>query len=381
MRLLDAAEWSVWSIWAQEHDNSRGGGANHAAVPQESLGADPFFDGLLHSALAAHARNGISCVDSRAPGMGGRIVLPGSTAAATAASKIGEELRLPSASTNSYNSSSPADDGASGVSGGGGGGGITAAEVEEVPFDAYTVRRMLRGVPEGQREIWSETAFAAESNIDYMGGVDFRKGCYVGQETVTRTQHTGVVRKRILPVQLYADGEPIPTALTYKPVAPPPPPPPSSQTKGGEKEQEENRMADDQPSSSPTAPSSVQQPPGGTSIFAIDAAAATSSSVGGSSNAAVAAKRKAGHWLDGIGNIGLALCRLGIMTEDASSSSSSTSPSTSASTAKGVREFGMEWLTLESARTHQLEGRARVRAFVPAWHFRSYHRLNPSSGR
>jgi len=41
-----------------------------------------------------------------------------------------------------------------------------------------------------------------ESNLDLMGAIDFRKGCYVGQELTVRTYHTGLVRKRILPVLL-----------------------------------------------------------------------------------------------------------------------------------------------------------------------------------
>ena len=49
--------------------------------------------------------------------------------------------------------------------------------------------------PEGQIEIPKETALPLESNIDIMGGIDFRKGCYVGQELTIRTHHTGVVRE------------------------------------------------------------------------------------------------------------------------------------------------------------------------------------------
>lgn len=37
--------------------------------------------------------------------------------------------------------------------------------------------------------------------------VDFRKGCYVGQELTVRTYHTGVVRKRILPVVIHPPEE------------------------------------------------------------------------------------------------------------------------------------------------------------------------------
>lgn len=79
-------------------------------------------------------------------------------------------------------------------------------ESEKVGLGAYTVRRYLWGIPEGQGELQRETALVQESCVDYMGGVDFRKGCYVGQELVIRTQHTGVVRKRVLPVQLYPTG-------------------------------------------------------------------------------------------------------------------------------------------------------------------------------
>ncbi|OCB87494.1 Aminomethyltransferase folate-binding domain-containing protein [Sanghuangporus baumii] len=67
---------------------------------------------------------------------------------------------------------------------------------------AYTLHRILHGVPEGIDDIPPLKAFPMESNLDIMGGLDFRKGCYVGQELTVRTYHTGVLRKRILPVRL-----------------------------------------------------------------------------------------------------------------------------------------------------------------------------------
>lgn len=81
--------------------------------------------------------------------------------------------------------------------------GTPGAEKDPTSPSAYTVHRYLHGVAEGQSEIQSGTALPQESNIDLMGGIDFRKGCYVGQELTIRTHHTGVVRKRILPVLLY----------------------------------------------------------------------------------------------------------------------------------------------------------------------------------
>ncbi|MCJ1358866.1 MAG: ccr4 associated factor [Icmadophila ericetorum] len=80
-------------------------------------------------------------------------------------------------------------------------------EFSEASLEQYTLRRYLHGIPEGLAEIISEHALPQESNVDYMLGVDFRKGCYVGQELTIRTHHTGVVRKRILPVRLYRGSE------------------------------------------------------------------------------------------------------------------------------------------------------------------------------
>jgi len=73
--------------------------------------------------------------------------------------------------------------------------------------DAYTLHRILRGVPEGIEDIPPLQAFPMDSNLDIMGGLDFRKGCYVGQELTVRTYHTGIIRKRILPVVIHPPDE------------------------------------------------------------------------------------------------------------------------------------------------------------------------------
>ena len=77
---------------------------------------------------------------------------------------------------------------------------------EAAPHSEYLRKRYALGVPEGIDDIWPEKSLPLECNLDYMNGVNFKKGCYVGQELTIRTQHTGVVRKRVLPMTLSLKG-------------------------------------------------------------------------------------------------------------------------------------------------------------------------------
>ena len=54
-------------------------------------------------------------------------------------------------------------------------------------------------------EIGSGKLFPHEANFDLFGGVDFNKGCYIGQEVVSRMQHRGTARSRVLPVTFEND--------------------------------------------------------------------------------------------------------------------------------------------------------------------------------
>ena len=60
----------------------------------------------------------------------------------------------------------------------------------------------VEGVPEGGRDFAFGDAFPHEALMDQLGGVDFRKGCYVGQELTARTKYRGLVRKRLMPVEI-----------------------------------------------------------------------------------------------------------------------------------------------------------------------------------
>ncbi len=72
------------------------------------------------------------------------------------------------------------------------------AEASEADYHAH---RIALGVPEGGRDFVYGDAFPHEADFDQLGGVDFKKGCFVGQEVVSRMQHRGTARKRVVPVE------------------------------------------------------------------------------------------------------------------------------------------------------------------------------------
>ncbi len=77
---------------------------------------------------------------------------------------------------------------------------LTAAEL--VDSAAYEAHRIATGIPRGGLDFIYGDAFPHETNMDRLQGVDFDKGCYVGQEVVSRMQHRGTARTRTVRVVL-----------------------------------------------------------------------------------------------------------------------------------------------------------------------------------
>jgi folate-binding protein YgfZ len=73
-------------------------------------------------------------------------------------------------------------------------------------FEEYDTQRITLGLPDGSRDLIIDKSILLESGFEELNGVDFDKGCYVGQELTARTKHRGLIKKRLIPVKF--DGTP-----------------------------------------------------------------------------------------------------------------------------------------------------------------------------
>ncbi len=117
----------------------------------------------------ADSEYGLSYRDPRHPGLGSRVMLPPELAEEAAADL-----------------------------------GATLADV--AAYDAY---RIGLGVPRGGTDFTNGDTFPHEADMDQLAGVDFDKGCYVGQEVVSRVEHRATARSRVVPIA-YDEFAPMP---------------------------------------------------------------------------------------------------------------------------------------------------------------------------
>jgi len=78
-----------------------------------------------------------------------------------------------------------------------------AANAVEADYHAH---RLAVGVPDPDADVGSDKAYPIEANFDLLNGIDFHKGCFVGQETTSRMKRRGAIRSRMLPLAF--DGPP-----------------------------------------------------------------------------------------------------------------------------------------------------------------------------
>ena len=103
---------------------------------------------------------GLSYADPRLAALGQRIILPPQQAA-EAAADLGAELVAP---------------------------------------EVYDAHRIALGVPRGGNDFSYGDTFPHEADMDQLAGVDFDKGCYIGQEVVSRVEHRNSARNRVVPI-------------------------------------------------------------------------------------------------------------------------------------------------------------------------------------
>jgi folate-binding protein YgfZ len=70
----------------------------------------------------------------------------------------------------------------------------------DAPPEDYHAHRIALGVPEGGKDYAFGDTFPHEADLDQLNGVSFSKGCFVGQEVVSRMQNRASARKRVVPV-------------------------------------------------------------------------------------------------------------------------------------------------------------------------------------
>jgi folate-binding protein YgfZ len=72
---------------------------------------------------------------------------------------------------------------------------LGASLVDAAEHEAH---RIALGAPRGGLDFQYNDAFPHEADMDQLGGIDFQKGCYIGQEVVSRVEHRGTARKRVV---------------------------------------------------------------------------------------------------------------------------------------------------------------------------------------
>lgn len=86
-----------------------------------------------------------------------------------------------------------------------------------VPADAtgddWQVHRLSVGVPDPATDAPADTTYPIEANFDLLNGIDFNKGCFIGQETTSRMKRRGAIRNRMLPITFDGPAPPFGTEV------------------------------------------------------------------------------------------------------------------------------------------------------------------------
>lgn len=82
----------------------------------------------------------------------------------------------------------------------GAGAALAGAGFSATSLEVWEAARLRLGLPDGSRDMPIEKATLMESGFEELHGIDFKKGCYIGQELTARMKYRGLVKKRLMPV-------------------------------------------------------------------------------------------------------------------------------------------------------------------------------------
>jgi len=77
-----------------------------------------------------------------------------------------------------------------------------SASIPEHDRSVWDAHRIGLGLPDGSRDFEIERSTLAEGNADFLGGVDWQKGCWMGQEVTARMHYRGLAKRRLVPMQI-----------------------------------------------------------------------------------------------------------------------------------------------------------------------------------
>ena len=80
--------------------------------------------------------------------------------------------------------------------------------------DAWDAHRLSLGLPEGARDLQSDKTVLLEAGFDELNGVSWTKGCYMGQELTARTRYRGLLKRRLVPVEIAGPAPALGTPVT-----------------------------------------------------------------------------------------------------------------------------------------------------------------------
>jgi len=79
---------------------------------------------------------------------------------------------------------------------------LKTLDIDLSSYEDYDRHRVKLGIPDGPRDVLIDKGILLESGFDELNAIDWKKGCYMGQELTARTRYRGLIRKRLIPVRI-----------------------------------------------------------------------------------------------------------------------------------------------------------------------------------